>query len=1851
MQNFTLGKKVYSLLLFLLVLLIGSTSSYGQCPTPAGTEASQEFCFLATVGDIQRDGTNTAVYQTADNTNDTQPIPSSEILSDDTTYFVGGQSGTCTRIPVAVNVIFEDYPNNRLVPGENSFTISPCESNFTAEQLATYFDPITGYEIRVYEEEFGNTEATGPLTPNDSYFVGQVSTSGTSSPDNCPSLRVAVGYDPQPTPPPTATSPQTFCDGATVGDLEAQGTSPNTQSIRWYRTATSFQPLPDSTILINGTTYYATQVINDRNDPFPPCESDMRAPVQVILQDRTNVESTQEFCASIGEGNDFRMPQVRDLSPEGGTFFAEENSTTPLDPNTVLVEGEDYFNRDNGAECSQDRITVVFRDTPNAGSTTQTTTCENETPFNLVDRINDSQLGEPDRDGTFSPPLSTGTQIFNPADYSPGTYTFNYNVSSTSSCPDDTAVISVEVLAAPNAGPGGSTAVCSNDIPTILANPAQFAGLLPAGITPGGTLSPTLDQLAAQFLSNPSAPLTTEYTVTSGNGCSDSATYTVNVIPSPNAGDDSSVTLSTQQDPVNLFNFINGNPDNGGTFSPGNANGDLDPADYTPGDYTFTYTVTSANGCTDSSDLAVTITDDIICPVIEDTTQEFCESISDANGNNPRRPQVRDLMPMNITWYATATSTEALSPTETLLDNEDYFAGNANGDCPNRERVIVQIDDAPNAGATTNITACRNEAPFDIVSRLNPSILGAADAGGIVTPALASGTTVFNPAVDPAGQYTYTVQSENGGCADDSAFFNVTITEPVPANAGPDVNLTFCSTAGVQDLFQSVPAENRGGSFDGLTNGIFDPATATIGENTIVYTLDSNDGCFSGSDTATFTINVTQGPNAGDDSSVTLSTQQDPVNLFTFIQGNPDTGGTFSPGNPNGDLDPADYTAGEYTFTYTVTSANGCTDSSDLVVTITDEVICPVVADNTQEFCESISDADGNNPRRPQVRDLMPMNITWYATATSTEALSPTETLLDNEDYFAGNANGDCPNRERVIVQIDKAPNAGATTNITACSSEAPFDIVSRLNPSILGAADAGGTVTPALASGTTVFNPAVDPAGQYTYRVQSENSACEDDTTIVNITITQPVPVNAGADVSLTFCSTAGVQNLFNSLPAGITGGSFEGLTNGMFDPATAAIGDNTIIFTQTAEDACVTGSDTSTFTINVTQGPNAGDDSSVTLSTQQDPVNLFNYIDGNPDSGGTFSPGNSNGDLDPADYTAGDYTFTYTVTSSNGCSDSSDLVVTITNDIICPVIADNTQEFCESVSDADGNNPRRPQVRDLMPMNITWYATATSIEALSPTATLLDNEDYFAGNANGDCPNRERVIVQIDKAPNAGSTTNITACNSEDPFDIVSRLNPSILGAASAGGTITPALASGTTVFNPAVDPAGQYTYRVQSENSACEDDTTFVNINITQPVPANAGADVSLTFCSTDGVQNLFNSLPSGITGGSFAGLTNGIFNPATATIGENVITYTLTSSDACVTGTDTSTFTITVNEPQDANAGGDVTAIYCIGEDQNIDLTTLLGDDALRTGSFSAPYENGSFNPSEAGVGVYTISYSVDGAANCAIGTDTATITITVNDVPDAPTAAAIQSFCLIDNPTVGDIVVTGDNVVIYTDDELTNEADATTALVSGRSYYAVSTNDTASCSSESVVINVTITDPAAPTLQLEGNEFCRSDNPTIQELIGNLNGSGIQIYTSNSGGTAITATTPLQDGVTYYATSTETAGGCESSERLAIAVEVNFCGIPEGFSPNGDGINDQFVIPDIAETFPNYTIEIFNRWGNVVFKGNANTDDWNGISNQSGTLGNDVLPVGVYFYILNYNDGQTSPVQGKLYLSI
>lgn len=74
--------------------------------------------------------------------------------------------------------------------------------------------------------------------------------------------------------------------------------------------------------------------------------------------------------------------------------------------------------------------------------------------------------------------------------------------------------------------------------------------------------------------------------------------------------------------------------------------------------------------------------------------------------------------------------------------------------------------------------------------------------------------------------------------------------------------------------------------------------------------------------------------------------------------------------------------------------------------------------------------------------------------------------------------------------------------------------------------------------------------------------------------------------------------------------------------------------------------------------------------------------------------------------------------------------------------------------------------------------------------------------------------------------------------------------------------------------------------------------------------------------------------------------------------------------------------------------------------------------------------------------------------------------------------------------------------------------------------------------------------------------------------------------------------------------------------------------PKGFSPNGDNINDTFIINGIHK-FPNNSLEVYNRWGNKVHYSKDYQNYWNGVASTNSSL----LPAAPYFYVLSIDDGK------------
>jgi gliding motility-associated-like protein len=90
-------------------------------------------------------------------------------------------------------------------------------------------------------------------------------------------------------------------------------------------------------------------------------------------------------------------------------------------------------------------------------------------------------------------------------------------------------------------------------------------------------------------------------------------------------------------------------------------------------------------------------------------------------------------------------------------------------------------------------------------------------------------------------------------------------------------------------------------------------------------------------------------------------------------------------------------------------------------------------------------------------------------------------------------------------------------------------------------------------------------------------------------------------------------------------------------------------------------------------------------------------------------------------------------------------------------------------------------------------------------------------------------------------------------------------------------------------------------------------------------------------------------------------------------------------------------------------------------------------------------------------------------------------------------------------------------------------------------------------------------------------------------------------------------------------------------------------IPEGFSPNQDGINDLFVIRGIQD-YPQSKLLVYSRWGDKLFEADAYANNWDGTSSFGLTVGSDLLPIGNYFYILQLNNSADEVFKGVIYLS-
>lgn len=106
-------------------------------------------------------------------------------------------------------------------------------------------------------------------------------------------------------------------------------------------------------------------------------------------------------------------------------------------------------------------------------------------------------------------------------------------------------------------------------------------------------------------------------------------------------------------------------------------------------------------------------------------------------------------------------------------------------------------------------------------------------------------------------------------------------------------------------------------------------------------------------------------------------------------------------------------------------------------------------------------------------------------------------------------------------------------------------------------------------------------------------------------------------------------------------------------------------------------------------------------------------------------------------------------------------------------------------------------------------------------------------------------------------------------------------------------------------------------------------------------------------------------------------------------------------------------------------------------------------------------------------------------------------------------------------------------------------------------------------------------------------------------------------------------------------------GCSAKDSIRIldCASADILGkIPNAFTPNGDGNHDTWEVNNI-ELFPNMKVEVFDRWGRLVFiSENGYNNDWDGTS-----LDGKELPMDTYYYVINFNVEGYEKVVGNITL--
>lgn len=1016
---------------------------------------------------------------------------------------------------------------------------------------------------------------------------------------------------------------------------------------------------------------------------------------------------------------------------------------------------------------------------------------------------------------------------------------------------------------------------------------------------------------------------------------------------------------------------------------------------------------------------------------------------------------------------------------------------------------------------------------------------------------------------------------------------NIPCTPPPNPTASAN-NTTICqgqsatitASGSGSGITYNVYTTSTGGTSIGTTPLTVSPSTTTT---YYVEAFNASTNCSSAQRTAvTITVIPTQNPSWT--SPGTLCQNGSAVNLNTYVTGT--TGGTFSgTGVSSNSFNPATAGAGSHVITYTV-GPSPCTQTQQQTI-----VVAPTVS-------------AAWNPPASACEAAGIVNLNTLITGTAGGTWSGTGVTGNNFNPAGLSGNiaitytvGTSPCQDVSTQNISVVPDVDPSWNSPGAVCEAAGSI--NLNNLITGTT--GGTWSGQGVTGNT-FNP-TGLSGNIDVTYTVGTSPC---TETLTQTLAVTSTVTAAWTTPGTICEAAGTVNL-SALVTGTPGGTWtgQGVTGTTFNPVGLA-GPITIKY-NVGITPC---NDSLTQTITVVPDVNPAWNSPGAVCEAAGVINLNSLLTGT--AGGTWSGTGVTGNIfDPAGL-SGNISVTYTVGTAP-CIEVSTQTISVTSTVSAEWTTPGT--ICEASGTINLNS--------LVTGNPggTWSGQGVTGNTFNPAGLTGPVAITYDVGVNP-CQDSKTYNITVVEDVSPAWTAPSSICEVQGLID----LNALLTG--TTGGTW-----SGTGVSGSTFDPTGltgqsvNITYTVGT--APCIE-TQSSNISITNVSAAWNAPD---SVCQSDAALNL-NSLVTGTAGGTWsgAGVTGNTFNPAGQT-GLVQITYTVGTSP-CV---DSQVHEIAVKaSPADPTVTASDEEI-CFGSSTLINATgsgaTYFNVYSAQTGGnllgitslYVAPTQTTTY---------YVEAVSESGCINLGGRTP---VTVTVNPLPPAD-AGTNQTIC-----TTYSTELNASGGVLYQWNTGATTQNITVAPQTG-TWYSVTVTDNNGCmKSDSVFVDVFF-----PGNITAFNDSAVGENETTIQIVVDVNdihnGGVVTVITQPAHGNATVGENNL---ITY----TPAADGFEGIDSLQYVICDSFCGdfcdtawvyidvlsffIPSGFSPNDDGINDAFEIVGLFK-FPNHHLQIFNRWGDLIYEAQPYNNDWTGQTNKGMVLGGESVVEGTYFYIFYPN---------------